>query len=183
MNSRISTFVLSALRISWRWINKCQNTMSPFLSLLVLVFLHQSFQLSTFLHKTLSHYWFKYSKNYSVENTFILSFNWHLDQICLSQNFNKCIMMVTIHLKGLREGLKLKNWNLKKCPYSYKAIKISRIPQFHFHLKTLWDIYFVAGASASRVINAKVSFTKNIVDHHQTISNIFLQQVRFSIIS
>ena len=138
---------------------------------------------SRFLHKTLSHYWFKYSKNYSVENTFILSFNWHLDQICLSQNFNKCIMMVTIHLKGLREGLKLKNWNLKKCPYSYKAIKISRIPQFHFHLKTLWDIYFVAGASASRVINAKVSFTKNIVDHHQTISNIFLQQVRFSIIS
>ena len=69
---------------------------------------------SRFLHKTLSHYWFKYSKNYSVENTFILSFNWHLDQICLSQNFNKCIMMVTIHLKGLKEGVKIEKLKFKK---------------------------------------------------------------------
>ena len=59
---------------------------------------------STFLCKSLSHYSLKYSKKYSAENTFILSFNWHLDQICLSQNFNKCKKDGNNTLMGLREA-------------------------------------------------------------------------------
>ena len=39
--------------------------------------------------------------------------------------------------EGAERGVRIEKLKYKKCPYSFKAIKISRITQFHFHLKTL----------------------------------------------